>query len=65
MTTGKTGVLAGLVFAAAALQWGVFGLFILALGVFVGYAGERWLWPQRQALWEWLRSGKRLWQKEE
>lgn len=65
MTKGKSGIFAGLLIAASALQWGVFGLFILALAAFAGYLIERWLWPQREALWAWLRAGKRRLNKEE
>ena len=62
--TGRTGILTGGLLAAATLQWGLSGLLLIALTAACGYAAERWLWPRRQALWEWLRAGKRLWRKE-
>lgn len=65
MTTGKIGALIGLLLAAAALQWGWSGLILLALAGIAGYAVERWLWPQRQAIWHWLRAGSRIITKEE
>ncbi|MCI1984935.1 MAG: hypothetical protein LKJ69_00565 [Lactobacillus sp.] len=65
MTTGKIGGLTGIVIAAAALQWGWSGLLLLGLAGLAGYASERWLWPQRQALWRWLRAGKQRLKKED
>ncbi|WP_127848744.1 hypothetical protein [Lacticaseibacillus hulanensis] len=60
MRLGMMGAIAGGLLAAAILQWGFWGLVFIILLASAGFLLEKWLLPNKESLWQWLRSGKKV-----